>query len=294
MSKKKLAVIIVACTIAIIVVMVITNPREPTALAQNYTLITNINPSGAGSVSPSGGEYESGLQITLTATPASGYTFDYWQGDASGSLATIIITMDSDKSITALFSVVDTIPPIISAVEVSNITETSAVITWTTDEPATSQIEYGQTLPYDRITALNENLVIDHRVDLNLPMPLASWHFRVISLDKTGNKAVSEDFVFRTGLPAYLPITHNIKFTAVDEANVSWTSGTITAAEGSQFSVNAGSLHLDNNNFYYLYYKLNDPVLKNTQTFANASTGDRILIAIVLKGTEGQKALITG
>ena len=39
----------------------------------------------AGSVSPSGGEYESGLQITLTATPASGYTFDYWDGAASGS-----------------------------------------------------------------------------------------------------------------------------------------------------------------------------------------------------------------
>jgi uncharacterized repeat protein (TIGR02543 family) len=70
---------------------------------QTYTLSTSVSPSGAGSVSPSGGQYESGIQVTLTATPASGYTFDYWTGSASGSSATITITIDSDKSLTAHF-----------------------------------------------------------------------------------------------------------------------------------------------------------------------------------------------
>ena len=288
MSRKKLIGIIVPCVIAIIVVIVVINLREPIPqesmpLAQNYTLITNSSPSGAGSVSPSGGKYESGFQITLTATPASNYTFDYWQGDASGSLTTITITMDSDKSITAHFSVVDTTPPMISAVEVSDITEESAVITWTTDEPATSEVEYGQTLPYDRTTALNENLVINHRVYLNLGMPLASWHFRVISIDKAGNEAISADFFFRTGLPAYLPITHNIEFTSIDNANIEWTAGVITAAEGSQFSVNAGALHMENDEPYYLYYQLNDPDLKHTQTFSDTTPAERFLIAIVMR-----------
>ena len=111
MSKGKLAAIIIACTIVIIVVIVI-NTRPPTATtpAQNYTLTTHISPSGAGSVSPSGGEYESGLQITLTATPASDYTFDYWALAASGSSNTVTITMNSDKTIGAYFKVVEPEP----------------------------------------------------------------------------------------------------------------------------------------------------------------------------------------
>jgi len=74
-----------------------------------YTLSVIISPSDAGSVSPSTGQYKQGRKVTLTAIPSSNYSFDYWNGDASGSLATITITMDSDKSITAHF--VSTTPP---------------------------------------------------------------------------------------------------------------------------------------------------------------------------------------
>jgi len=106
MSKNKLAGIIVACTIAIIVVIVLVIPsllQTPT-----HTLSVSVTPSGAGSVSPSGGEYESGVQVTLTASPASGYTFDYWSGSASGIIPTVTVTIDSDKSLTANF---ETAPP---------------------------------------------------------------------------------------------------------------------------------------------------------------------------------------
>ncbi len=81
MSKNKLAGIIVACTIAIIVVIVLVIPsllQTPT-----HTLSVSVSPSGAGSVSPAGGQYKSGEQVILTASPASGYTFDYWWGSAS-------------------------------------------------------------------------------------------------------------------------------------------------------------------------------------------------------------------
>jgi len=101
MSKKKLAGIVVGCIIAIIVIAAIATPT-PTP---TYTLSVSVNPPQAGSVSPSGGECESGLQITLTATPASGYTFDYWDGAASGSSNTVTITMNSNKTITAHFKV---------------------------------------------------------------------------------------------------------------------------------------------------------------------------------------------
>jgi hypothetical protein len=68
-----------------------------------YTLTTSISPSGAGFISPSGGQYESGTQVILTASPASGYIFGYWSGAASGATSTITIVMNSDKSVTANF-----------------------------------------------------------------------------------------------------------------------------------------------------------------------------------------------
>ena len=109
MSKNRLAAIIVICTIAIIVAIVLFSikPWERTPSVETYTLTTIVSPPGAGSVSPAGGEYESGEQVTLTASPASGYTFDYWYGAASGSSNTVTITMNSDKTITAYFEPLD-------------------------------------------------------------------------------------------------------------------------------------------------------------------------------------------
>ena len=72
-----------------------------------YTLSTSVSPSGAGSVSPANGEYEEGTEVTVTADPASGHTFEYWGGDASGSLTTTTIIMGSDKSVTAHFAIED-------------------------------------------------------------------------------------------------------------------------------------------------------------------------------------------
>jgi len=71
-----------------------------------FTLTTSVNPPGAGTVSlsPPGGTYDSGTSVTLTASAASGYSFNNWSGDASGTSATVSITMDSNKSVTANFS----------------------------------------------------------------------------------------------------------------------------------------------------------------------------------------------
>jgi uncharacterized repeat protein (TIGR02543 family) len=74
--------------------------------AKTYTLPTHVSPPGAGSVSPPGGEYDSGVMVTLTATAASDYIFDYWSGSAAGTSPTTTITMDSGKNVTAHFKVV--------------------------------------------------------------------------------------------------------------------------------------------------------------------------------------------
>ncbi len=107
MGKKKLAGIIAGSIIGIItIIIIIVAIATPT---HTYTLSVSASPSGTGSISPYGGEYESGAQVTLTASPASGYTFDHWSGSASGTTSTVTITMDSDKSLTANFKAVSAV-----------------------------------------------------------------------------------------------------------------------------------------------------------------------------------------
>ena len=74
------------------------------------SLNISIDPEGLGSVTldPPGGRYPSGIEVELTAVPASGYAFDYWSGDLSGTLNPTTITVDSDKTVTAHFA---EIPP---------------------------------------------------------------------------------------------------------------------------------------------------------------------------------------
>ena len=46
-----------------------------------WTLTAAADPSGGGSVS-GGGTYDDGTDVTVTATPGSGYRFDRWSGTA--------------------------------------------------------------------------------------------------------------------------------------------------------------------------------------------------------------------
>jgi len=108
MSRGDLTGIIVGCSIAVIGVIGLTVTGTPAASTPTYTLSVSVNPAGGGSVSTSGGEYRSGAQVLLTASPATGYAFDRWSGSASGTTPIIMITMSSDKSVTAHFRTTQT------------------------------------------------------------------------------------------------------------------------------------------------------------------------------------------
>ncbi|MFD0997787.1 gliding motility-associated C-terminal domain-containing protein [Ohtaekwangia kribbensis] len=69
-----------------------------------YTLTTTASPSDGGSISGAG-IYDAGSTATLTATPAAGYTFMGWSGDVTGTAASMIVTMNSSKSVAANFSI---------------------------------------------------------------------------------------------------------------------------------------------------------------------------------------------
>jgi hypothetical protein len=49
-------------------------------------------------------ECSAGTEVTLRATAAEGYRFRGWKGDLAGSQATVILVVDSSKTITARFA----------------------------------------------------------------------------------------------------------------------------------------------------------------------------------------------
>ena len=71
-----------------------------------YTLTTAVSPAGGGTTDPAVGPhtYAYGTVVTVTATPAAGYTFTSWSGACTGAGA-CSVTMDADKTVTANFTV---------------------------------------------------------------------------------------------------------------------------------------------------------------------------------------------
>jgi len=70
---------------------------------EGFNLDISIAPPDTGDTDPAGGSYPPNTEVQLTAIPNEGYTFHRWTGGASGTANPIIITMDSDKNITAHF-----------------------------------------------------------------------------------------------------------------------------------------------------------------------------------------------
>ncbi|MCX6854306.1 MAG: hypothetical protein NTV80_05310, partial [Verrucomicrobia bacterium] len=76
-----------------------------------FTLATRMK-NGAVALEPSGGVYNKGTVVTVTAHADYGYAFSKWGGDFSGTTPAMTVTMDSKKSVTATFveSAADAIP----------------------------------------------------------------------------------------------------------------------------------------------------------------------------------------
>ena len=72
-----------------------------TAATTQYSL--TVTAGTGGSVSTSGGTYDDGTIVTITATPNDGYEFTGWNGSDSSN-ATIDITINSNTTLEALFS----------------------------------------------------------------------------------------------------------------------------------------------------------------------------------------------
>ena len=101
-------------------------------------------------------------------------------------------------------STIDITPTTISNIQTINITETSATITWTTNELASSGVDYSMysmTIATTTIKAIGADNVTDHSVSLYGLSSSKIYYYVVVSKDNSGNTATSSEQLFTTLTP---------------------------------------------------------------------------------------------
>jgi len=127
--------------------------------------------------------------------------FIYWQfGSRLGNILSFLnITGPSTTAVNTTALEIE-----VSAVKASA-AGTTAVITWKTNELASSQVEYGVSATYGSLEpakpknnpSTGESMgIIDHSIELTGLQAGSAYHYRAKSIDKAGNEAVSPDATF--------------------------------------------------------------------------------------------------
>ncbi len=119
----------------------------------------------------------------------------------------------------------DTTPPRFTGFYIKNITNSSVLISWTTNEPSDTQVEYGTTSSYGTKTTLDTQMGTGHSQSITGLSPSSEYHYRVLSKDAQGNLSVSEDFTFTTLTPSdeTPPVISNIDVKNITESSVTIT-----------------------------------------------------------------------
>jgi hypothetical protein len=129
--------------------------------------------------------------------------------------------------------------------------ETCAYIVWRTDQPGTSQVNYGATASYGSSTAKDSTLVTYHQQTITGLSPGTTYHFQVVSIDGSNNTAASVDYTFTT-LPAPAGTVKTVKpsggnYTSVqacaNAASPGWTCEVYSGGASDTSIVSVGAAH---------------------------------------------------
>lgn len=121
--------------------------------------------------------------------------------NATGTKTVYVQFMDAAGNWSAAATdtiVLDTTAPTISGQTATNITGSTARVTWTTNEASTSRVEYGLTTSYGSSTTLDATLVTAHSVALTGLAPNTTYNYRVHSIDAAGNERIGSNATFTT------------------------------------------------------------------------------------------------
>ncbi|MFA6042368.1 MAG: fibronectin type III domain-containing protein [Patescibacteria group bacterium] len=154
----------------------------------------------------------------------------------------------------------DLTKPTISSVTVSNITSTRAEVTWSTNEPATSYVDFGTSDLYGT-TAGEGSYLTAHVVTVSGLTANTIYHFRIRSKDAAGNEATSTDTTFTSAATAVT----NTNTAVNSNGNVNTKVNTNTAVNANANKNTNTAVNKNTNT------KVNTNANKNVNTNANAN-----------------------
>ncbi|MEK7187296.1 MAG: Ig-like domain-containing protein [Patescibacteria group bacterium] len=171
-------------------------------------------------------------QGTVTGGPtvANGFTWwnVNWDSGVSGWSAEDF--MEKLTTTTSTIPLPDTIPPTISGI-ISSGTTSSITISWTTNEPATTQIDYGLTTTYGQSSPFISSLTTSHSVTLQNLSDGTTYNIRLRSADAANNLSFSTNQLAATlinVIPDTLPPSQTtdlrVTTTTQTSAVLAWTA----------------------------------------------------------------------
>ncbi|HLI86686.1 MAG TPA: LamG-like jellyroll fold domain-containing protein [Bryobacteraceae bacterium] len=199
-------------------------------LVTNGTIGGSDTCGGGESVSPTNTIYADPMFVNASSAP---YNFYYKSGSPAINAGVTIPEVPTDMAgtprpqdnvydIGAYEYIFGSTAPAISGVAATNVTISSATITWTTSQPASSQVEYGQTAAYGNMSGLNSAMVTQHSVNLTGLAAGTTYDFAAISANSNGNSTTSGNYSFTTA--------------SAFDFSLSASSGTVSVNAGSSGS----------------------------------------------------------
>jgi hypothetical protein len=181
-------------------------PTTPTNVAAHVVSSSQVNLTWAASTDDVAvaGYYvfRNGSQITTTSdtsysdtglSPSTTYSYTVQAFDVGHN-----VSAQSSPPATVTTQPASTNPPVISNVQVTSVTQTSAVISWATDIPSSSQVNYGTSSSYTSSTTLDPTLETSHSTTLTALSAGTIYHFEVVSTGSANNTSTSSDATFTT------------------------------------------------------------------------------------------------
>lgn len=199
----------------------------------------------------SGGAPSSWTSIGVTTyTPVIGGLLQNWDTTATADgLYTLRLTA-TDRAYNSSQATrqvnVDNHPAVISALQATSISSSSATVSWTTNEVADSRVDYGTSpgvYTYSS-TTLNPALVTSHNEALAGLQPSATYYYRVRSADIMSQVAYSGEQSFTTAnLTILQPFPAVGRDTYFGTAQPTWNRGTdTTLSVGDMATSSLGTL----------------------------------------------------
>ncbi len=118
----------------------------------------------------------------------------------------------------------DTVAPAITSFT-ADPSAASVTLMWTTDEPATTQANYGTTASYGSTTTLDTAMATSHTVTIAGLAATTTFHAQALSTDAAGNASASADLSFTTtSLPHTLITNVQVAVNSSTSVTVTWTT----------------------------------------------------------------------